>query len=84
METFMRMVESGRGVTFIPELAVMQMSETQKRLVRPFAVPVPTRQLIMMTNKNYIRHTLLNAIIKEIQNAVPREMIKLRVSQATL
>ncbi|MBQ5818814.1 MAG: LysR family transcriptional regulator [Bacteroides sp.] len=84
METFMRMVESGRGVTFIPELAVMQMSETQKRLVRPFAVPVPTRQLIMMTNKNYIRHTLLNAIIKEIQNAVPREMIKLRVSQAAL
>ena len=84
METFMRMVESGRGVTFIPELAVMQMSEAQKRLVRPFAVPVPTRQLIMMTNKNYIRHTLLNAIIKEIQNAVPREMIKLRVSQAAL
>ena len=37
-----------------------------------------------MTNKNYIRHTLLNAIIKEIQNAVPREMIKLRVSQAAL
>lgn len=84
METFMRMVESGRGVTFIPELAVMQMSEAQKRLVRPFAVPVPTRQLIMMTNKSYIRQTLLQTIIAEIQGAVPREMLKLRVSQATI
>jgi len=62
----------------------MQMSEAQKRLVRPFAVPVPTRQLIMMTNKNYIRQTLLQTIIAEIQGAVPREMLKLRVSQATL
>ena len=27
METFMRMVESGKGITFIPELAVMQLTE---------------------------------------------------------
>lgn len=84
METFMRMVESGRGVTFIPELAVLQMSEAQKKLVRPFAVPIPTRQLIMMTNKNYIRQTLLQTIIAEIQGAVPREMLKLRAAQATI
>lgn len=30
METFMHMVESGKGITFIPELAVMQLSEEQK------------------------------------------------------
>ena len=27
METFMRMVESGKGITFIPELAVLQLNE---------------------------------------------------------
>ena len=41
METFMRMVESGKGITFIPELAVLQLNDEQKRLVRPFAMPVP-------------------------------------------
>lgn len=30
LETFMRMVESGNGVTFIPELATLQLSEEQK------------------------------------------------------
>ena len=30
IETFMRMVEGGRGITFIPELALYQLSESQR------------------------------------------------------
>lgn len=81
METFMRMVESGKGVTFIPELAVLQLSEVQKELVHPFAIPCPTRQIVMLTNKNFIRYTLLETLTKEIQNAVPKEMLSLRATQ---
>ena len=81
METFMRMVESGKGVTFIPELAVLQLSETQKVLVRPFAIPCPTRQIVMLTNRNFIRYTLLEALTKEIQSAVPGEMLSLKATQ---
>jgi LysR family hydrogen peroxide-inducible transcriptional activator len=77
METFMRMVESGMGITFIPELAEMQLSEPQKELVRPFAIPIPTRELILITNKNFIRQTLLDTVVKEIQTAVPKNMLKL-------
>ena len=58
METFMRMVESGKGITFIPELAVLQLNGTQKELVHPFAIPCPTRQIIMLTNRSFIRNTL--------------------------
>ena len=81
METFMRMVESGMGITFIPELAEMQLSEPQKELVRPFAIPVPTRELILITNKNFIRQTLLNTVVKEIQASVPKSMLKLGAGQ---
>lgn len=81
METFMRMVESGKGVTFIPELAVLQLNKPQKELVRPFAIPCPTRQIVMLTNKNLIRHTLLEMLSKEIQCAVPKEMLSLKVTQ---
>ena len=81
METFMRMVESGMGITFIPELAEMQLSEPQKELVRPFAIPVPTRELILITNKNFIRHTLLETVVKEIQASVPKSMLKLGAGQ---
>lgn len=82
METFMRMVESGKGVTFIPELAVRQLSPTQQELVRPFAIPTPTRQLILITGKNFVRHTLLENLVKEIQSSVPKEMLKLKGTQA--
>lgn len=82
METFMRMVESGKGVTFIPELAVLQLGDIQKELVRPFAIPCPTRQIVMLTNKNFIRHTLLEALTKEIKSSIPKEMLSLKETQA--
>lgn len=81
METFMRMVESGKGITFIPELAVLQLNGTQKELVHPFAIPCPTRQIIMLTNRSFIRNTLLNTIVQEVTAAVPKEMLSLKATQ---
>lgn len=84
METFMRMVESGKGVTFIPELAVLQLGDAQKELVRSFAIPCPTRQVVLLTNKNFIRHTLLEVLLKEIKLSVPKEMLSLKATQAVV
>lgn len=84
METFMRMVEGGKGITFIPELAVLQLNEIQQKLVRPFAIPTPTRQIIMLTHPNFIRYTLLDALTKEIQGSIPSEMLSLRATQVLI
>ena len=84
METFMRMVESGKGITFIPELAVSQLNEEQKKLVRPFAIPRPTRQIVLATSRDFIRHSLLNVLKEEILAAVPKEMQSLQSIQYLL
>lgn len=81
METFMRMVESGKGITFIPELAVLQLHEEQKRLVRPFAMPRPTRRIYLVTRTDFIRHALLNMLIEKIKSCVPKEMLTLQNGQ---
>ena len=81
METFMRMVESGKGITFIPELAVMQLTEEQRQLVRPFAIPRPTRPIVLTTNKDFIRVSLLAMLKEEIRAAVPKEMLTLQAVQ---
>ena len=81
IETFMRIVESGKGITFIPELAVHQLDETHKRLVRPFAIPVPTREIVMITGKNFIRKTLRNLLVEEVQASIPKDMLTLRQTQ---
>lgn len=84
METFMRMVESGKGVTFIPELAVLQLSDCQRQLAHEFAIPKPTRHIIMLTNKNYIRQQLISAIAHEIKQSVPKSMLSLRANQVSI
>ena len=72
----------GKGITFIPELATLQLDDRQKELVRPFAIPCPTRQIILLTNRSFIRNTLLKTITQEITAAVPKEMLSLKATQA--
>lgn len=81
LETFMRMVESGQGLTFIPELATAQFSNEQKELIRPFAIPRPTRPIVLLTHKNFVRKTLLGVLKKEIQACVPKDMLSLKAVQ---
>ena len=81
METFMRMVESGNGVTFIPQLATYQLSHEQQELVRPFAIPKPTREIMWVTRTDFVRHTIAQILIDNIRQAVPKEMHTLQVGQ---
>ncbi|MDR3118640.1 MAG: hydrogen peroxide-inducible genes activator [Mediterranea sp.] len=82
LETFMRMVENGQGITFIPELAVSQLGEKQKELVRPFAIPRPTRPIVLVRHKGFIRNRLLELLLKEIKLAVPEHMLSLKPIQS--
>lgn len=81
METFMRMVESGNGITFIPELAVKQLSDEQRKLVRPFAIPKPTREIVFITRKDFIRHSIGKILNESIKKSVPKEMLTLKPNQ---
>lgn len=76
IETFMRMVESGKGMTFIPELALTQLSAGQKRLVRPFAIPIPTREVILALSKSYVRFSVIELLANNIRNCVPECMLR--------
>jgi LysR family hydrogen peroxide-inducible transcriptional activator len=75
------MVESGNGITFIPELAVHQLSDRQKELVRPFAIPKPTREIVLVTRKDFIRHSIAELLIKSIKASVPDAMLTLQANQ---
>ena len=74
IETFMRMVENGVGVTFIPELCTFQLSPEQRELVRPFAVPVPTREVVLLTSPDFVRHSIHQILVDAIRQSVPSEM----------
>ena len=70
-----RMVESGQGVTFIPELALSQLYEQQKELVRPFALPIPVRDVVLLTTRNFVRHSIADLIVRSVRENVPQSML---------
>ena len=73
----MRMVESGQGVTFIPELALLQLTADQRQLVRPFAIPIPTREIQLLTAPGFVRYALRSLLAESVRKAVPKEMLKM-------
>ena len=81
LETFMHMVESGYGMTFIPELATLQLCSEQKDLVRTFAIPRPTREIYFVTRKDFVRFALSKLLIEHIRESVPKEMLHLKAGQ---
>ena len=73
----MRMVEGGRGTTFIPELALDQLSEAQRRLVRPFALPIPTRRIVLLTTRTFVREAMRSLLADYVRAAVPPRMLSM-------
>jgi len=78
LETFMRMVENKNGITFIPELAIYQLSKEQKALVRPFAIPKPCREIVFVTRKDFVRHTIAQLLVDSIKFSVPKNVLTLQ------
>lgn len=77
IETFMRIVEGGEGITFIPELALDQLTNQQKELVRPFALPIPIRQIVFLTLPSFVRHSVRELLVSSIVAHVPKRMLKM-------
>lgn len=82
LEGFMRLVESGHGVTFIPELCSREIKDERKKLLRPFSIPKPTRAIRLVYHNDFVRLTLLDTLKKAIKEAVPKEMLTSHAGQS--
>jgi LysR family hydrogen peroxide-inducible transcriptional activator len=78
IETLKRMVDKSDGLTILPELAVMEFSKAQLKLVKQFKRPCPSRVVSLVTHRNHIKTKLINTLREEIIAIVPAPMQKLR------
>ena len=74
VETLKRMVEMNNGITLLPELSISDFSVKQLDRVRYFKSPEPTREISIVTHRNYLKRKLLMALEKEILDAIPKRM----------
>ena len=78
IETLKRMVDKSDGLTILPELAVMEFSKEQLKLIKRLKDPNPAREVSIVTHRNYIKAKLIKTLKEEILDIVPKQMQKLQ------
>lgn len=71
IDTLIKIVDDNDGITVIPEMAIENLSEKQKKNVRSIKDTTPVREISLITKKDFIREKLINIIVDEIKSAVP-------------
>jgi LysR family hydrogen peroxide-inducible transcriptional activator len=73
-ETLKNMVLKGSGYTLLPDMATKQLPAAQKKLLRPFIKPIPTREVSLVHSKHCVKIKVLDALEEEILSVVPDEL----------
>ncbi|AMQ55399.1 hydrogen peroxide-inducible genes activator [Algoriphagus sanaruensis] len=74
LEGLRNMVNRYEGVTLLPELATVDLSDEEKSRLRPFKGTAPIREVSIILNRNFLKQKLVELLYKEITEAIPQEM----------
>jgi LysR family hydrogen peroxide-inducible transcriptional activator len=78
IETLKRMVDKSDGITILPELAVMEFTPSQRKLVKRLRDPTPAREVSLVTHRDYIKSKLIKTLKEGILDIIPTQMQKLQ------
>ncbi len=74
IETLKNMVDSNFGMTIIPELATYNLSNVQKKKLRSFKMPVPVREISIITHREFLKAKLIQCLKDTINSIIPEHM----------
>ncbi|MDR3226229.1 MAG: hydrogen peroxide-inducible genes activator [Prevotellaceae bacterium] len=74
IETLINVVDYNPGMTIIPEMHAMALSEERQGNLREFKNLTAVREVSMIVSKEYVRKTMLKIILDIICNSVPKSM----------
>lgn len=75
LETLMNIIDKEGGITLIPELAAVEMSETRTDHVRHFADVTPLREVSLVYSRHFAKNKLVELLWREIVSSMPRELL---------
>lgn len=79
LDTVVRLVDQGHGYTLLPDLAVRMLPKPSRSArVRPFAKPVPSREVSLVYRRSQYKQPILDALAAEIQKALPSDLPRKR------
>lgn len=78
IETLKRMVDLNNGLTILPELSLADLTVEQLERIRYFKSPEPTREISIVTHRNFLKRNLISTLEKEIIEIIPKHMLTSR------
>ncbi len=75
INTLINIVDNNSGLTIIPEMAIEELNEKQKRNIRPLKGVSPVREVSLVTRREFLRERVLDIIISEIKSSVPQSLL---------
>lgn len=78
LETLKNMVTNSSGYTLLPQLAVNNLSNEDKKFVREFQSPVPTREISLVHNRIFLKEKIITALEEEIIDHLPDSLKSLK------
>ena len=76
IESLRRIVEYKRGLTFIPELATINIPAEQEELIKEIVPNEPVREISLITAKRFAKERQVNALQEVIKSSIPARMVK--------
>lgn len=75
-ETLVRLVDADFGVTVLPELVIESLPPARRKArVRPFAPPVPTREVGFVHGRDHLRRAIADALVDGIRASLPQDLV---------
>ncbi len=77
LEALKRMVDKQGGITLLPELATLDLSESDMNKLHTFKMPTPFREVTLVMKRDFLKRRLIESLQKEIIGNLPED-IKIR------
>ncbi len=76
IDSLMKIVDSSKGITVIPEFAKILLSKERQAMVKPFSDYEPIREVSLIIERTFLKRSLIEKLKDEIIKSVPKKMLK--------
>ncbi len=76
IDSLRRIVENENGITFIPELATINIPTEHEEMIKEFEGIQPVREISIITLKKHTKERQIEALKSAIQNCIPKRMLE--------
>lgn len=74
LESLSKLVEQQYGYTLLPWLALMDMEERKKELVREFNPPIPKREISIVVKESFLKEKIITVFKNKILENIPQSL----------